>query len=145
MNVLLTGPNNSGKSAFIYRMYTGQFYEEKKESKIHKLSFNTTNGVYKMNVIDGNIDDLSNIQGIIYMFDSTSENIEGLDEKFKGIPLVVCANKIDKCRKLLSNKFINKFPDVDKYEVSSKTNYNYDKPFVSILRQITKIDELKLK
>jgi GTP-binding nuclear protein Ran len=67
-----------------------------------------------------------------------------------GIPIVIIGNKVDiKCKNTedgnseLSCRIINDFPDIHKYYVSAKSNYNFEKPFLDLARTLLNDPELE--
>merc|ERR1712014_236972 len=78
------------------------------------------------------------IQGkcAIVMFDVTSrqsyKNVPNwhrdLVRVCEGIPVVLCGNKVDEKDRKVNLQY---------YDISAKTNYNYDKPFLYLARKVT--------
>ncbi len=154
---ILIGGRGVGKTAFLKRHLTGQFssdYKPTLENESHLLKFNTNYGLVTLNVLDS-VDDscYAGTDAAIYMFDLTSpETYRQAENKvlqllrvLPELPIIICGNKCDiKERKVkprditihhhLETKVGRKFLY---YDISSMSNYNFEKPFLSLLRQIT--------
>merc|ERR1712083_591877 len=96
----------------------------------------------------------------IIMFDVTSrityKNVptwhKDISRVCANIPLVLCGNKVDLKNRHVRPKDItfHRKKDLQYYEISAKSNYNYDKPFLSLLKSLFGrdthfVDELVLK
>merc|ERR1712217_318937 len=89
------------------------------------------------------------IQGkcAIVMFDVTSrqsyKNVPNwhrdLVRVCEGIPVVLCGNKVDEKDRKVKPKQItfHRKKNLQYYDISAKTNYNYDKPFLYLARKVT--------
>ncbi|KAF8759130.1 GTP-binding nuclear protein [Rhizoctonia solani] len=124
----------------IQRHLTGEF--EKKYIatlgvEVHPLSFTTNFGTICFNVWDtagqekfGGLRDGYYIQGQcgIIMFDRVCENI----------PLVLCGNKVDvKERKVKTGAVtFHRKKNLQYFEISAKSNYNFEKPFLWLARKL---------
>lgn len=107
---LILGPPNSGKTTFMYRLYSGIFYttfqvnnRDFEEVRVDNVRLRT------LNIVENNLQKETWIplalgsSGIIYIIDSTSNNeaetqtlfqdVRSIDE-LKQLPLLVCVNKI---------------------------------------------------
>ena len=62
------------------------------------------------------------------------------------IPVVLCGNKVDVTEREVPPKQINyhRRKSLAYYEISVKSNYNYEKPFIYLLRELSKDDKLAL-
>jgi len=88
------------------------------------------------------------------MFDLTDrssyKNVEtwykDLTRVCENIPIVLVGNKADmKERKLKANQItFHRRRNLQYYNVSAKSNYHYEKPFVWLLKQLTNQQELQL-
>jgi len=83
----------------------------------------------------------------IIMFDVTSRNSyknvpiwhRDLTRVCESIPIVLCGNKVDvKDRKVKPKHilFHRKKPNIQYYDISAKSNYNFEKPFLWIARKL---------
>ncbi|XP_060074593.1 GTP-binding nuclear protein ran-1-like [Ylistrum balloti] len=156
--LIVVGDGGVGKTTFVKRHLTGEF--EKKYiatvgAEVHPMKFNTNRGEIKFNVWDtagqekyGRLRDGYYIQGqcAIIMFDVTSRityrNVpdwyRDLSRVCVNVPMVLCGNKVDvKDRKIPAKliKFHRKH-NLQYYDMSAKSNYNYEKPFLWLARQL---------
>lgn len=154
LNFLIIGNKQCGKTTFINRHSTGNFtkyYFPTTECEITPISFNTNFGLFNLNIFDGGYP--SKVDGVIVMFDLTNyQTFRDVDAfinwskvMFGNIPIVLCGNKIDSKNQVvkpnkISNFIINK--NVTYYDISAKSNYNYEKPFLYLLRQVTQKSNL---
>ncbi|KAG5195383.1 hypothetical protein JEQ12_012672 [Ovis aries] len=141
----LVGDGGTGKTTFVKRHLTGEFekkYVATLGAEVHPLVFPTNRGPIKINVWDtagqekfGGLRDGYYIQAqcAIMMFDVTSR------VTYKNnIPVVLCGNKVDiKDRKFKakSNVFHRK-KNFQYYDISAKSSYNFEKPFVWLARKL---------
>ena len=84
----------------------------------------------------------------IIMFDVTSRITyksvsvwhRDLTRVCENIPIVLCGNKVDvKDRKVKPKHIVfhRKKPNIQYYDISAKSNYNFEKPFLWITRKLT--------
>jgi GTP-binding nuclear protein Ran len=155
--IIIIGDANCGKTTFINRHKTGQFnnrYIPTVNAEVTSLSFSTSHGNVVFNVWDcagsekyKGLDDSYYVgaHAVIMFFDLTERNsynnLYNLYKKAKrvveDVPFVICGSKAD-LHRTISNKDI-KFPtryNIPYYDISSKNNYNHEKPFLSIIRQL---------
>lgn len=162
--IVLIGPTNVGKTTFLHRHLNGQFLTEHIPTlgvEVHPLHFATSHRDVCLNVWDcagddnfGGLRDGYYIQahGGIVMADLTCTNFSGqitpwLEDLYRvcpSIPVVVCGNKVDeKERKISANEiatWLHSGPfqrGVHYYDVSARSNYNFEKPFLELVRQLT--------
>jgi GTP-binding nuclear protein Ran len=164
-NVIILGDGGVGKTAFLTRHLTGDFeqqYNPTIEEKYIPLKFKTNIGDIQFNCCDTNgqgvyndlnVDCYKNAQAAIIMFDVTSrltyKNVEEYYNRIvnhcaKNIPIILCGNKVDcQDRKVKPSqiKFHIK-KNINYYDVSSKSNYNFEKPFLDILRSLSNNSEV---
>lgn len=149
-NLLIVGDKSVGKSALIHRYLTCDFksdYAPTTSCVMKKLSFFTTHGNVVFNVFDGgypgDVDcaiimfDLSNKQS----FDHVLTYYNWLHALFGPVSIVVCGSKSDSENRKVSPELISNFlrevpENLIYFDISSKSNYNFDKPFLYILRQL---------
>lgn len=160
--ITLLGDGGVGKTTLVKRHLTGEFekkYVATLGVEVHPLRFNTNYGTKVLNIWDcagqekfGGLRDGYYIhsKGLIVMFELTSrtsfEHVEkwiNLYKKVAGGPIVLCGTKCDLENKEVTNEmittFINKYGIVY-YEISSKSNYNFDKPFLELLKSLCSRD-----
>ena len=123
---------------------------------MHPLPFSTNRGQLFFNVWDtagqekyGGLRDGYYIQGecAIIMFDVTSrityKNVPNwhrdLVRVCEGIPIVLCGNKVDvKDRKVKAKQIIfHRKKNLQYFDISAKSNYNFEKPFIWLMRKLS--------
>lgn len=123
--------------------------------EVHPLNFHTNYGTIIFNCWDtagqekfGGLRDGYYIQGQcgIIMFDVTSrityKNVPNwhrdLERVCENIPIVLCGNKVDvKERKVkTSGVTFHRKKNLQYYEISAKSNYNFEKPFLWLARKL---------
>ncbi|EGG19412.1 GTP-binding nuclear protein Ran [Cavenderia fasciculata] len=152
IKLVLVGDGGVGKTTFVKRHLTGEFesrYIPTLGVAVHPLTFFTNFGKITFNIWDtagqerfGGLRDGYYIQGqcAIIMFDVTSrvsyKNCPNwhndLTRVCENIPIVLCGNKVDvKDRKVKPSQihFHRRF-NSSYYDVSAKSNYNFEKPFI---------------
>lgn len=148
-----------GKTTFVKRHLTGEFEKKYVATigvSVHPLDFHTNFGALRYNVWDtagqekyGGLRDGYYIQGecAIIMFDVTSrityKNVPNwhrdLTRVCENIPIVLCGNKVEVKERKVKTKQINfhRKKNIQYYEISAKTNYNFEKPFLYLARKLT--------
>jgi len=164
--LVLVGDGGTGKTTFVKRHLTGEFekkYVATLGVEVHPLVFNTTRGSIRFNVWDtagqekfGGLRDGYYIQGqcAIVMFDVTSrvtyKNVPNwhrdLVRVCEGIPIVLCGNKVDiKDRKVKAKSIVfHRKKNLQYYDISAKSNYNFEKPFLWLARKLIGDPNLEL-
>ncbi|KAG0224189.1 small GTPase rana [Mortierella sp. GBAus27b] len=157
--LVLVGDGGTGKTTFVKRHLTGEF--EKKYIatlgvEVHPLSFTTNCGPIVFNTWDtagqekfGGLRDGYYINGQcgIIMFDLTSrityKNVPNwhrdLVRVCEGIPIVLCGNKVDIKERKVKPKAIDfhRKKSLQYYDISAKSNYNFEKPFLWLARKLS--------
>jgi GTP-binding nuclear protein Ran len=156
--LVLVGDGGVGKTTFVKRHLTGEF--EKKYNatvgvEVHPLQFQTNRGLIIYNVWDtagqekfGGLRDGYYIGGqcAIIMFDVTSrityKNVpnwhKDLIRVCENIPIVLCGNKVDvKDRKVKAKSItFHRKNNMQYYDISARSNYNFEKPFLWLARKL---------
>jgi GTP-binding nuclear protein Ran len=164
--LVLVGDGGTGKTTFVKRHLSGEF--EKKYIatvgvEVHPLLFHTNYGPIIFNVWDtagqekfGGLRDGYYVQGQcgIIMFDVTSrityKNVPNwhrdLTRVCVNIPIVLCGNKVDIKERKVKAKSItfHRKKNLQYYDISAKSNYNFEKPFVWLARKLTGHPNLEL-
>lgn len=164
--LVLVGDGGTGKTTFVKRHLSGEF--EKKYIatvgvEVHPLVFNTNYGPICFNVWDtagqerfGGLRDGYYVQGQcgIIMFDVTSrityKNVPNwhrdLTRVCENIPIVLCGNKVDIKERKVKAKSItfHRKKNLQYYDISAKSNYNFEKPFVYLARKLSGNNDLEL-
>ncbi|KAJ2784569.1 GTP-binding nuclear protein gsp1/Ran [Coemansia javaensis] len=157
--LVLVGDGGTGKTTFVKRHLSGEF--EKKYIatigvEVHPLQFETNKGSLVFNTWDtagqekfGGLRDGYYIQGqcAIIMFDVTSrityKNVPNwhrdLVRVCENIPIVLCGNKVDIKERKVKAKTItfHRKKNLQYYDISAKSNYNFEKPFLWLARKLT--------
>ena len=157
--LILLGDGGTGKTTFVKRHVTGEFekkYVATLGVEVHPLVFHTNLGPIKFNCWDtagqeklGGLRDAYYIQGhaAIIMFDVTSrmtyKNVPNWHRDLvricENIPIVLCGNKVDvKDRKVRPKQItFHRKKNLQYYDISAKSNYNFEKPFLWLARKLT--------
>jgi GTP-binding nuclear protein Ran len=155
---VLVGDGGVGKTTFVKRHMTGEFekkYVATLGVEVHPLLFHTNRGPIVFNVWDtagqeklGGLRDGYYIQGqcAIIMFDVTSrityKNVPNwhrdLTRVCENIPIVLVGNKVEiKDRKVKAKQItFHRKKNLQYYDVSAKSNYNFEKPFLWLARKL---------
>ncbi|CAF1294333.1 unnamed protein product [Adineta ricciae] len=163
--LILVGDGGVGKTTFVKRHLTGEFekrYEATIGATVHPLDFSTNLGRIVFNVWDtagqekfGGLRDGYYINGqcAIIMFDLTSRityrNVPNwhrdLIRVCEHIPMVLCGNKADlKDRKLKARSItFHRKTNMQYYDISARSNYNFEKPFLWLARKLAGDDNLQ--
>jgi len=158
--LVLVGDGGVGKTTFVKRHKSGEFekkYVATLGVEVHPLTFYTSLGAIIYNCWDtagqekfGGLRDGYYVGGraAIIMFDVTSRITyksvsvwhRDLTRVCENIPIVLCGNKVDvKDRKVKPKHIVfhRKKPNIQYYDISAKSNYNFEKPFLWITRKLT--------
>merc|ERR1711985_189678 len=162
--LVLVGDGGTGKTTFVKRHLTGEF--EKKYIatlgvEVHPLGFSTNLGQIQFDVWDtagqekfGGLRDGYYINGQcgIIMFDVTSrityKNVPNwhrdLVRVCENIPIVLTGNKVDVKNRQVKPKQVtfHRKKNLQYHEISAKSNYNYEKPFIYLARKLIGDDKL---
>ncbi|KAJ3357464.1 GTP-binding nuclear protein spi1 [Allomyces macrogynus ATCC 38327] len=156
--LVLVGDGGTGKTTFVKRHLTGEFekkYVATLGVEVHPLTFQTNFGQICFNTWDtagqekfGGLRDGYYIAGqcAIIMFDVTSrityKNVPNwhrdLVRVCENIPIVLCGNKVDvKDRKVKAKTItFHRKKNLQYYDISAKSNYNFEKPFLWLARKL---------
>lgn len=162
--LVLVGDGGVGKTTLVRRHVTGEF--EKKYIPtlgvdVHPLAFHTNFGKIIFNVWDtagqekfGGLRDGYYIKGdcAILMFDVTSrityKNIPNwyrdVARVLENVPIVLVGNKVDvKDRQVKARQIhFHRKRNLQYYDISARSNYNFEKPFLWLARRLTNQAEL---
>ncbi|KAI3848711.1 hypothetical protein MKX03_025085 [Papaver bracteatum] len=163
--LVIVGDGGTGKTTFVKRHRTGEFqkkYEPTIGVEVSPLDFRTDYGPISFTVrillarrcpvglamISCNIHG----QCAIIMFDVTARltynNVpewhKDLCRACEGIPIVLCGNKVDLKNRQVKAKQVNfhRNMNLQYYEISAKSNYNFEKPFVYLARKLAGVPNL---
>lgn len=157
--LVLIGDGGTGKTTYVKRHLTGEFerkYVATLGVDVHPLTFNTTHGNVIFDVWDtagqekfGGLRDGYYIQGkcAIIMFDVTARitytNVPNwhrdLVRVCDKIPIVLCGNKCDSKERAVKPKQIvfHRKKNLQYYDISAKSNYNFEKPFLWLAQKLS--------
>ncbi len=163
--IVIIGDKNTGKTSFVRRHLNGIFltdYEPTLGVEVHPLVFNTNYGDFGFNIWDTAGDDkkMGLVDGyyisadgaiIFYTSDSNYDKTKKLVEKFLELnphkPIVNVWNKSDlpdEQSYILNAGYQYITQGKETYQVSAKSNYNYEKPFLYLLRNLTNKSNLSI-
>ncbi|KAL2271186.1 hypothetical protein VTJ83DRAFT_557 [Remersonia thermophila] len=156
--LVLVGDGGTGKTTFVKRHLTGEFEKKYMATlgvEVHPLGFSTNFGQIQFDVWDtagqekfGGLRDGYYINGQcgIIMFDVTSrityKNVPNwhrdLTRVCENIPIVLCGNKVDVKERKVKAKTItfHRKKNLQYYDISAKSNYNFEKPFLWLARKL---------
>jgi len=164
--LVLLGDGGVGKTTLVKRHITGEFtkrYVPTLGVQVSSLRFDTSRGPVVFNVWDtagqekfGGLRDgyYVNADCAIVMFDVTSrityQNVPQWVHDLRRIcgaslPCVLVGNKVDVKERAVKAQNItyHKKQGMRYYDVSAKSNYNFEKPFLWLARQLTGDEELE--
>jgi len=157
-NIVMVGAAGVGTSTFIGRHQTGEFtkaYQPTVGSKTTVLEFNSNIGPFTLTITDYAGQEIFNNQQLMETRPSAAIVMFAVDNKLTfsvvdhyleqlvNIPIVLTGNKVDVIDRKVSSKTIANYLQTRKgkvssyYDISAKSNYNYEKPFLYILRCLT--------
>ena len=164
--LVLVGDGGVGKTTFVKRHLTGEFekrYIATLGVEVHPMPFFTNHGQINFNVWDtagqeklGGLRDGYYIGGNcgIIMFDVCSRitysNVpkwyKDLTRVCEAIPIVLVGNKVDvRDRKVKAKQItFHRKKNLQYYDISAKSNYQFEKPFVWLLRRMVNDAQLTL-
>ncbi|KAH6782097.1 RAN GTPase 3 [Perilla frutescens var. frutescens] len=158
--LVLVGDGGTGKTTFVKRHLTGKFekkYEPTIGVEVHPLDFFTNFGKIRFCCWDtagqekfGGLRDGYYIHGncAIIMFDVTArmtyKNVPKWHRDVCRTYQLYCGNKIDvKSRQVKAKQVIfHRKKNLQYYEISAKSNYNFEKPFLYLARKLAGAPEL---
>ena len=156
IKVVLVGDTGVGKTTYVKRMKTGEF--ERKHTptmgvEVTPLTFHTNKGVTFVNVWDCAGDEKFRGLGSGYyigaqvgivLFDLTRQgtwcnvpqHIQKLRMVDPSMNIIICGNKVDIPNLEVKFSEIKLPEDVTYYHLSTKSNYNFEKPWLSAIRTV---------
>ncbi|KAF9951754.1 GTP-binding nuclear protein gsp1/Ran [Mortierella alpina] len=163
--LVIVGDSGVGKTTFVKRHLTGEFEKQYIATlgvEVHPLDFDTNYGRICFQAWDtagqertGSLRDdyYMNGQCAIIMFDVTSrityKNVSNwhrdLVRVCENIPIVLCGNKVDiKERKVRPKNIVfHRKKGLEYYEISAKSNYNFEMPFLWMARKLVGNEQLE--
>ncbi|GJQ95270.1 GTP-binding nuclear protein Ran-3 [Tanacetum coccineum] len=150
--LLIVGDGGTGKTTFVKRHLIGEFekkYEPTIGVEVHPLDFFTNCGQIRFNCWDtsgqekfGSLRDGYYVSGhcAIIIFDVTSRaSCKNVPTWIcEDIPIVLCGNKVDVKKRQVKAKQLrfHRNKNLGYYEISAKSNYNFEKPFLYLARKL---------
>lgn len=156
--LVLVGDGGVGKTTLVSRHKTGEFerkYIPTLGVQVSTLEFNTTRGKLVYNIWDtagqerfGGLREGYYLEAncAIIMFDVSAPNTyrnvqnwyQDLTRVCPNIPIVLVGNKVDiRDRKVTSKRvFFHKKHNMRYFEISARSNYHYELPFLSLARNL---------
>lgn len=163
--LVILGDGGVGKTTFVKRHLTGEFnkkYEPTHGAEVHPMDFETNRGPLRFSCWDtagqerfGSLRDgyYVNADCAILMFDVTCrltyKNIpmwyRDIRRVCPNIPILLVGNKVDVNNRQVRPKMVtfHRKHSIQYYEVSAKSNYNFEKPFLYLARQLYNDDTLQ--
>lgn len=155
----ILGDRGVGKSTFVYRHMTGEFVRDDslkdevcKGCKVRTLTFYTNYGIVTFHCFEA-IELLHEAQACLLMFDvcnlSSYNNIGDwhgkLGEMCGQVPVGLCGNKVDVKNRQVKPKMIDYHREhgIAYYDISAKSCYNHEKPFIQLARKLTGYGDLE--
>ena len=159
--IVCIGPNNVGKTTYINRCETGEFevlYIPTTKIVIYdNIKINTTNGIYKIKLLDVPECEINNIKidhidlcwafSTCTIFKKTIALIKTFKRFFPKTGIFHIITKSDICIDILNNtvkEIVEIVPKGKGICISSKSNYNYEEPWVYSIRQFTNDNNIKI-
>jgi GTP-binding nuclear protein Ran len=164
--LLLVGDEHVGKTSYVSRHLTGEFpkkYDPTKGVEVKTLDFHTNRGILKFKCWDcagqeryGGLRDGYYLKGqcAIIMFDVcrrlSYKNVPNWYRDItrvcgNNIPIVLLGNKVDLHRdREVAAKSItfHRKKNLQYYDISAKSNYNFEKPFLWLARKLARDPQL---
>jgi len=153
--IIFTGDSGVGKSTFIKRHLTGEFvkkYIPTTGVEVTQLVFDTNRGPVTLKLWDCADHKLREgffigAHAAVVMFDATCQtsythvdkHVSAIRKVCEDIPIVLCGNKVDIRNRVVYPKHITKqfkLNLTNYYDVSARSNYNFEKPFLRIIRKL---------
>lgn len=143
-NILILGDSQVGKTTWLKRHETGEytkFHVPTVNSTITTLDFATNVGTIILKCSEGVVDN-TEYDGCVLMFSVTDrKSYTHLDDylqiaKAYTNNILVCGNKVDdKTRTVASkNMMFHRKHKLVYHEISARSNYNFEKPFGSLIK-----------
>lgn len=147
-NINVVGPKGMGKRTFINRILTGEFVKEP-DTLPTKFTMILQTNYGKFTLVCSVSEEAEKKADAYLIFCSrlvpnSCQKGFALADGIKNVPKVLCGNKCDMYRKDIDLFSVNvlatelgKRKGLKWYDVSCKSNYNFEKPFLYLLRQLT--------
>jgi GTP-binding nuclear protein Ran len=157
---ILVGDTGVGKTTFINRHHTGEFVETHIPTTgvaMTSLTFDTNQGKVDFDVWDvgQNQTKVGQADCAIIMFDLTQASTythvptwyQGIVSQYGPIPIVLVGNKYDVNHVAIKSRQItfHRTANILYYNLSSKSNHHFEKPFLALARQLLNSSNIMFK
>ena len=144
---VILGNIGVGKSVFINRHQTGHYdnnHIPTPTETLTPLNFHTQQGPCTFNVHEAGLPPKADCAIIMFdVHDATSyhnvlNHYQQLMTKYGRIPMVICGNKVEQPGRQVipQNIHVHRQLKCIYFDISTKSNYNFEKPFLFLLRQL---------
>ncbi|KAL0354762.1 UNVERIFIED_CONTAM: GTP-binding nuclear protein Ran-1 [Sesamum radiatum] len=140
--LVLVGDGGTGKTTFVKRHLTGEFekkYEPTIGVEVHPLDFFTNFGKIRFYCWDtAGQEKFGGLRDARLTYKNVPTWHRDLCRVCENIPIVLCGNKIDVKNRQVKAKQItfHRKKNLQYYEISAKSNYNFEKPFLYLARKL---------
>ncbi|GFP90448.1 GTP-binding nuclear protein Ran-3 [Phtheirospermum japonicum] len=148
--LVLVGDGGTGKTTFVKRHLTGEFekkYEPTIGVEVHPLDFTTNYGKIRFYCWDtAGQEKFGGLRDARSTYKNVPTWYRDLCRVCDNIPIVICGNKIDVKNRQVKAKQVtfHRKKNLQYFEISAKSNYNYEKPFLYLARKLAGVADLKL-
>jgi GTP-binding nuclear protein Ran len=148
-NIEICGPSGCGKSAFMRKHCDGRWFKEPQHVPNAEIVFKTNRGVFVLNIQEGVMPDAdARIVMFVSPFIKYLKEVEYYLDNCD-TPKVICLNMCDKKANvyyynmdLISLSCLNERYNCHVYQTSSKSSFNFEKPFLYLLKILSGHDDL---
>ena len=146
-NCVIVGDSGVGKSVYIKRHKTGIYdynHIPTTQETLTTVTFHSQIGVCNFKIYEAGLPSKAECAIILFdlnnqtSYDNVANYYTQLTEKYGSIPIIICGNKVDqKVRTVLhENIQIHRQLQCIYFDISAKSNYNFEKPFLFLLRKL---------
>lgn len=129
VRINIVGAPGMGKSSFIQRHFNGEFPAQSWLPSVVNIDFYTTKGWVSVEFQENG----NRSSDFTVLFVDSPDNLQETVDKYK--PDLICYNKVD-LKKPPVNIWNVKKSGIMFYYLSSKSNYNYEKPILAALQKV---------
>lgn len=155
-NVIVVGDSGIGKSTYICRFHSGEFTKNHIPTsgiEVSPLHMWTNRGNITLNCYDYEIGHKPDVRmdAAILMFDVTSKSsyknllawYDHIKNEYGDILIILCGNKVDSKNREVKKVRFHRRHDLMYIDISAKSCYNFEKPFLIISRKLMEDDTLE--
>lgn len=157
---IITGDSRVGVTSFISKHKTGHFVTYPISNGgplVTSLSFHTNYGKVEFELFERETTEEAFDCAIIMFdlqnrksFDSVMDHYNTITKRFGNIPVVLCGNKVDYEERVVTVRNIGELIHLKQptkfyryFDVSAFTNYNFEKPFLVLMRKVLGFEDLR--